>query len=83
MHDEPHAAPPCMQLVAAVDDKLVSVYDGSTTYSLGKWTHARNGAASRTPLYACLYAYATPHEVLPPAICMPICLQKLLNVTPC
>ena len=81
-HVAPHAAPSCTQVVAAVGDKLVSVFDGSTTYSLGKWTHARQGAASRTPLYACLYAYATPHEVLPPAICMPVRLQKLLNETP-
>ena len=58
--DQPPSWP---QVVAASGDKLLSIYDGTTTYALGKWTLAKQGAASRPPLFSCLYAFATPREV--------------------
>ena len=55
----------CMKKVVAVSgEDLVSVYDGTTKYALGKWTYARHGVAGRPPLFSCLYAFATPHEAM-------------------
>jgi hypothetical protein len=56
-------APPAGQVVAASNGALLSVFDGTTEYRLGKWTLAKHGAASWPPLEACFYAYITPSEV--------------------
>ncbi|GAX78036.1 hypothetical protein CEUSTIGMA_g5478.t1 [Chlamydomonas eustigma] len=50
------------KVVAAVGDRFLSVYDGSTPYCLGRWTCAKQGGASCPPLSACLYAFSNADE---------------------
>lgn len=52
------------KVVAASDGALLSVFDGTTEYRLGKWTLAKHGAASWPPLQACFYAYISPSEAI-------------------
>lgn len=70
--------PACQQVVAAIDGQLVSVYDGETTYRLGKWTYAKHGAASWPPLYACFYGHLTAQQVCVRAsgVCLKLSRRK-------
>lgn len=56
-----HTEPVRMFKVVAADDKgrLVSVYDGKTTYVLGKSTQAARGANAFPPLDAMIYCHET------------------------
>lgn len=53
----------CLQVVAAVDGRLVSIYDGVTQYKLGQTLHAKRGAAAWAPLDACYFAFPTMQQV--------------------
>ncbi|QDZ23327.1 hypothetical protein HOP50_10g58650 [Chloropicon primus] len=50
------------KLVAALGTKLVSVYDSSTEYWLGKKTVSKRGAFGWPPLDSCFFVYKTPME---------------------
>ena len=50
------------KLVAAVGTKLVSVYDSSTEYWLGRKTVSKRGAFGWPPLDSCFFVYKTPME---------------------
>lgn len=52
-----------LQVVAAVQGRLLSIYDGNTEYKLGQTLHARRGGASWAPLDACYYAYPSMQQV--------------------
>lgn len=52
------------KVVAAVEGRLVSVYDGSTEYSLQRWLYSKIGAASWPPLYNCFFCYLTSEEAV-------------------
>ena len=52
-----------MQVVAAVDERLVSIYDGVTQYKLGQTLHAKRGGAAWAPLDACYFAFPTMQQV--------------------
>ena len=52
-----------MQVVAAVDGRLVSLFDGVTQYKLGQTLHAKRGGAAWAPLDACYYAFPTMQQV--------------------
>ena len=54
---------PFMQVVAAVDGRLVSIYDGMTQYKLGQTLHAKRGGAAWAPLDACYFAFPTMQQV--------------------
>lgn len=51
-------------MVAVQFRKLLSVFDGTTQYQIGKKLYAKQGAGSWAPLGACLYAYRTPQQVM-------------------
>ena len=55
--------PDILQVVAAVDGRLVSIYDGVTQYKLGQTLHAKRGAAAWAPLHACYFAFPTMQQV--------------------
>ena len=46
-------------MVACVDDKLVSIYDGVTEYVLGRWYQTRRGSVW-PPLDQCYFAFSSP-----------------------
>lgn len=52
-----------MQVVAAVDGRLVSIYDSVTQYKLGQTLHAKRGGAAWAPLHACYFAFPTMQQV--------------------
>ncbi len=52
-----------MQVVAAVDGRLVSIYDGVTQYKLGQTLHTKRGGAAWAPLDACYFAFPTMQQV--------------------
>ena len=52
-----------MQVVAAVDGRLVSLFDGVTQYKLGQTLHAKRGGAAWAPLDACYFAVPTMQQV--------------------
>eukprot|EP00891_Asterochloris_glomerata_P004703 jgi/Astpho2/4703/fgenesh1_pg.00067_%23_186_t len=52
------------KVVAVQFRKLLSVFDGTTQYQIGKKLYAKQGAGSWAPLGACLYAYRTPQQAL-------------------
>lgn len=47
------------KVVACVDDKLVSIYDGVTEYVLGRWYQTRRGSVW-PPLDQCYFAFSSP-----------------------
>ena len=47
-----------------MDCKLLSMFDGTTAYTLGKWTLARRGALGWPPLETCFYAHSTPQAAV-------------------
>lgn len=52
-----------LQVVAAVEGRLVSIYDGVTQYNLGQTLHAKRGGAAWAPVDACYFAYPTMQQV--------------------
>ena len=46
-----------LQVVAAVANKLVSVFDGTTQYHLGRWSLAKRGGSGWPPLDACFFGF--------------------------
>lgn len=46
-------------MVACVDGKLLSVYDGTYEYSLHKWNLCKAGANAHPPLWTALWVYPT------------------------
>lgn len=52
-----------LQVVAAVQGRLLSIYDGTTEYNLGQTLHARRGGAAWAPLDACYFAYPSMQQV--------------------
>jgi len=53
------------KLVALLPDgSMVSIFDGKTTYNIGKWMENRHGAASWPPLYACYHGCVTVKQAL-------------------
>lgn len=50
------------KVVAAKQGKLLSIFDGSTEYDLGKWKRSATGAASWPPVMDCFFCYSTPQE---------------------
>lgn len=55
---------PCVmyKLAAAVDSKLVSVYDDDTEYWLGRKTASKRGAFGWPPLDSCFFVFKSPLE---------------------
>lgn len=51
------------QVVAAVQGKLLSIYDGITQYKLGQTLHAKRGGAAWAPLDACYFAFPSMQQV--------------------
>lgn len=52
-----------LQVVAAVQGKLLSIYDGITEYHLGQTLHAKRGGAAWAPLDACYFAFPSMQQV--------------------
>lgn len=50
------------KVVAAVQGRLLSIYDGTTEYNLGQTLHARRGGAAWAPLDACYFAYPSMQQ---------------------
>ncbi|KAL0043329.1 hypothetical protein WJX79_001645 [Trebouxia sp. C0005] len=50
------------KVVAAVDGRLVSIYDSVTQYKLGQTLHAKRGGAAWAPLHACYFAFPTMQQ---------------------
>lgn len=53
----------CLQVVAAVQGKLLSIFDGTTPYKLGQTLHAKRGGAAWAPLDACYFAFPSMQQV--------------------
>lgn len=53
----------CLQVVAAVQGKLLSIFDGATQYKLGQTLHAKRGGAAWAPLDACYFAFPSMQQV--------------------
>lgn len=53
----------CLQVVAAVQGKLWSIFDGTTQYKLGQTLHAKRGGAAWAPLDACYFAFPSMQQV--------------------
>ncbi|GIL72167.1 hypothetical protein Vretifemale_2547 [Volvox reticuliferus] len=43
---------------------MVSVYDGTTRYTIGRWTLGKYGAHGWPPLSSCFYAYQTVEKAI-------------------
>ena len=53
-----------VQVIAVVDGKFVSVYDGRTEYVLNKWTFAGSGTQEGWPgFWSCLHVYPSLEQV--------------------
>lgn len=52
-----------LQVVAAVQGRLLSIYDGSTQYKLGQTLHAKRGGAAWAPLDACYFGFPSMQQV--------------------
>ena len=52
-----------LQVVAAVQGKLLSIYDGVTQYQVGQTLHAKRGGAAWAPLDACYFAFPSMQQV--------------------
>ncbi|GAQ88657.1 hypothetical protein KFL_004490040 [Klebsormidium nitens] len=50
------------QVVAAIDGKLVSIFDGETEYRLGCKVLARRGTPGKVPMDCCFFSWATERE---------------------
>lgn len=55
--------PFCCQVVAAVDGKLLSIFDGKTEYRLGRKLLPKRGTPGKVPLDCCYFSWSTEREV--------------------
>ncbi|EFJ52289.1 hypothetical protein VOLCADRAFT_86562 [Volvox carteri f. nagariensis] len=55
---------PSWKVVASVGGELISVYDGTTRYTVGRWTLGKCGANGWPPLSSCYYAYKAVDKAL-------------------
>ena len=52
------------KVVAAVDGKMLSIWDGQTSYHLGKRHLAKCGASAWPPLFSCYFAFESPEKAI-------------------
>ncbi|GIL72166.1 hypothetical protein Vretimale_465 [Volvox reticuliferus] len=52
------------KIAASVRGEMVSVYDGTTRYTIGRWTLGKYGAHGWPPLSSCFYAYQTVEKAI-------------------
>ena len=64
------------KVVSCWDGKLFSIWDGQTSYELGRWHQSKCGATAFPPLWSCYFAFESHNEAVmarfPPT-------SKLLN----
>ena len=68
---------PALQVVAAVQGKLLSIYDGVTQYTIGQTLQAKRGGAAWAPLDACYFAFPSMQQVrLSNSMCTILCVYS-------